>query len=498
MKLFSHFTKNSASQTQTVAPPDQGNDDATKTKSRNMMFASKAVSARGEQNQERRKSNSFIEEARLTSNDFVQAKKNPGREALAGPSSNQTPRRRKQTSEMVKRRVKAPVAIFDRPLMTEVEFIIDARYHAVKVIGSGSFGVVACAIDSTTGHRIAIKKILSTFSSTRSARYVLREVRLLRHLKHPNIVKLLDIDVPYQYRSWDEVYIITSLLRTDLRSALNDGLINTLKQKKKIGFDLLFALEHMHSLGLMHRDVKSRNLLLNNDLDNAELCDLGHSRFYSKSNKEFDLEFDAALKATDEPDLSGSVTTMIQSAPEISLNSDYDMKVDVWSAGCVIAELIHPENETLFDSTGKNSHLMEIFDVTGYPTDEEVKFLPDHAKWFIRLKSGRANSRDAAGNRSKLKQKLCITDEDGNKDSANVLDLLSRMLQFSPSNRLSAKEALDHAWFDDVRQERVVPVEPYDFGTSEPPRKASKAELKELVWKEMVAFHPEAPQLCIR
>ena len=219
--------------------------------------------------------------------------------------------------------------MLDRPLTMEVEFIVDARYKRLKVIGSASIGVVVRATDQTSGERVTIKKILGAFSSTRSTRYVLREVRLLRHLRHPNIVKLLDIDVPAQYRVWDEVYIVTPLLNTDLRSALNDNLLKDEKELKRVAWQLLAGLAHTHDRGLMHRDVKPRNVLLDS-AHNAQICDLGHSRFYSCSNRDLDMDLDVDAKE-EELDLTGAVTTMVQSAPEIALGAQYDVEVDIWA-----------------------------------------------------------------------------------------------------------------------------------------------------------------------
>lgn len=397
---------------------------------------------------------------------------------------------KRDSFEMVKRRVRAPVSMFDRPLLTEVEFVVDARYRSLTVIGSGSFGVVAGAHDTKTNQRVAIKKILSAFATSKSARYVLREVRLLRHINHPNIVRLLDIDVPYQYRAWDEVYIVTPMLHTDLRAALNNRVVKTVTQKKKIAFDLLCALEYMHGLGLMHRDVKTRNLLLDKNL-NAQLCDLGHSRFYSKSNNDLNLEFehDDGGGAACEPELSGSVTTMIQSAPEIGLGAPYSVAVDIWAAGCVIGEMIRPGHETMFDLTGRHSHMKEILEVVGHPTPEELKEFPDHSSFFMRF-DVMGNKGGMAGSSTPKIAKLLGPDAD-----PLVVDLLENMLRFSPSRRPSATQALEHPWFDEVRRDRTLNIKPYDFQRSEPPRKTNKAELKELVWKEVVAFHPEAPSM---
>lgn len=390
----------------------------------------------------------------------------------------------RESFEMVKRRARMPISMFDRPLVSQVEYIVDERYHSLKVIGYGSFGVVASAFDSRTSERVAIKKILGAFSNSKMARYVLREVRLLRHLRHPHIVRLLDIDVPRQYRAWDEVYIVTPLLRMDLLSALKEGLIKTPIQQKKIAYQILSALEHMHALGLMHRDVKSKNIVLDDHL-NAQLCDLGHSRFYSKANRDLDLEFDDQLNKSDEPGLSGCITTVVQSPPELGLGISYDVTVDIWSTGCVIAQIVQPGHEGLFDRVGKQAHLAEILTLMGNLEPDDLEDMPDHAQLTTRrmARGGKPNSSD--GMASIIRSRL------GDNADPLVVDLLERMLQFSPRKRVSASQALEHPWFDDVRQERVHNEETFNFGRSEPHRRATKAELKELVWQEVVAFHPE-------
>lgn len=424
-----------------------------------------------------------------TSDDAFTKRKPAGRTRKSfarerGPRVSQTKRLR-ESFEMVKRRARMPIAMFDRPLVSEVEYIVDERYHSLKVIGYGSFGVVASAIDSRTSQRVAIKKILGAFSSSKMARYVLREVRLLRHLKHAHIVRLLDIDVPRQYRAWDEVYIVTPLLRTDLSNALKEGLVETPVQQKKIAYQILSALDHMHALGLMHRDVKAKNIILDDEL-NAQLCDLGHSRFYSKANRDLDLEFDDQLEKSDEPGLSTSVITPIQSPPEIGLGIDYDATIDIWAAGCVIAQIVQPGHEGLFDRTGRQAHLAEILTLMGNLEPDDLEDMPDHAQSTTRkiAKGGKKNSSNDMA--SIIRSRL------GANSDPLVVDLLEQMLQFSPRKRVSASRALEHPWFDGVRQVQEEKQETFNFGRSEPHRKATKAELKELVWQEVVAFHPEA------
>lgn len=379
--------------------------------------------------------------------------------------------------EMVKRRVNVQIAILERPLLTNVEFIIDERYKSLKLIGSGSYGIVVSAYDSITKSRVAIKKILSAFSASHMARHVLREIRLLHHLRHPNITRLLDIDVPRQYKAWDSVYIVTPLLKMDLKTALKRGRMNTPLLKKRIAYQMLVALEHMHSLGLMHRDIKSGNLLLD-DKFNVQLCDLGESRFYSKAiSSEGEPETPIL---TIEPELTGAVSTMIQSAPELSLGADYDAEVDIWAAGCVISEMIHPQHRYLFDCTNKQSHVKEIIDVVGYPSQDILEILPASGRWYLKRY------------KPKSERPPRIAELLGPNADPLSVDLLEQMLKFSPKQRVSAKRALEHAWFDEVREDCAIDREQYDFSLSEPPRKTSKSDLKNMVWQEVVAFHPEA------
>lgn len=385
--------------------------------------------------------------------------------------------------EMVKRRVRVQLAIIERPLMTETEFLVDSRYRSVKLIGSGAYGIVCSAIDTQTKSRVAIKKILNAFHHPKMARHVLREVRLLRHLNHPHIVQLLDIDVPQQYRAWTSVYIVTSLLDMDLKTAMKARIIDSPLKQKKVAYQMLLALEHMHSLGLMHRDVKSRNLLLDKDF-NVQLCDLGESRFYSLANR--DLIDEETVKLQEEPELSGVITTMIQSAPELSLGAEYDAEVDIWAAGCVIAELVHKNHEYLFDSTSKQSHVQEIINIVGYPGAEINELLPDHGKWYLKL------MKKSSSDRNRIAEKL------GPDVDPQALDLVTKMLRFSPKKRLSAQRVLQHPWFDEVRNDESFQKESYDFAKTEPHRKSSKSELKNMVWEEVVAFHPEAPSLGVR
>ena len=386
-----------------------------------------------------------------------------------------------ENDQMIKRRVKINLASITNPMMTDTIFEVHKRYRNLKLVSIGSYGIVVSATDDSTDERVAIKKIFNAFTSSRMARHVLREVRLLHYLKHPHIVPLLDIDVPNHYKAWEEVYIVTPLLSRTLREAMLQGRLEDSISQKRAAYQMLVALLHLHDAGIMHRDIKSYNILLDDD-NNVQLCDLGEARFYSKANRDWLNE--EKEDSTKEPELTGHLTTMIVTAPEIALGAPYDAEVDIWAAGCVIAELVHPKHDHLFDTISNRAHLQEIVDIVGYPTQDIMDVLPAFGQWYLkRLKRHSGKS---------------MKDILGDQVDPLAMDLLQQMLKFSPKQRISAKQALQHPWFDDVRQPNEEVKEGYQFEKSEPPKGTSKAELKSLVWDEVVSFHPWAPSMGVR
>ncbi|KAK1867252.1 hypothetical protein I4F81_009759 [Pyropia yezoensis] len=102
-------------------------------------------------------------------------------------------------------------------------FLVSARYADLRLLARGSYGVVARATDRATKQPVAIKKVHAAFDTVADARHLLREVRLLRHLRHPHVLPLLDVDAPVDYKSWADVYLVMPLLDTDLEVLLSGG-----------------------------------------------------------------------------------------------------------------------------------------------------------------------------------------------------------------------------------------------------------------------------------
>jgi len=410
-----------------------------------------------------------------------------------------------------KRKITVPIYQFDNPYLNETTVWVDARYASLKLVDSGRFGVVISAKDTlnenNNNNKVAIKKVLSCFISPHSTRHILREIRLLKYLSHPNIVQLLNIDVPSSYETWDSVNLVTPLYECNLRYALlNHSDKNPADKKKRILKQLLKALVHMHSKNILHRDVKSLNVLLDKSHENAYFCDLGEARFYDHLGG---VEGDSDEKhkhnndnnnINDAAELTVGPKTILQSAPELFLNEKYDASVDIWGIGCIAAEMFHPKHEYLFNDISARNPMKTVVSILGYPREDEMVHLKKKSsRWYIGL------VKKYAGDGNYIRHMF-------NYD-ATLADFIIKCLKFSPRDRMTAEQALNHPFLadytNDIDDEHVgkkddedeekkeaknMPPD-YDFKLSEPPHGLSKMKLKEFVWEEVLSFHPEAAKL---
>eukprot|EP00501_MAST-03F_sp_TOSAG23-6_P002492 GSMAST32.ASY1.ANO1.2603.1 assembled CDS len=186
------------------------------------------------------------------------------------------------------------------------KFELDKRYELIKVIGLGGYGfVISC---------VAVKKIPHPFDDLYYAKRVLREIKLLMHFKHDNLMSLIDIQPPKT---------ISPLMETDLHRIIYSKQSLTDDHAQYFIYQILRGLKYMHSAKVLHRDLKPSNILLNANCD-LKICDFGLSR------------------GTDEPsDLTEYVVTRWYRAPEIMLScQQYSSAIDIWSVGCIFAECL--------------------------------------------------------------------------------------------------------------------------------------------------------------
>lgn len=238
-------------------------------------------------------------------------------------------------------------------------FYIDHRYRNLRPIGDGSYGFVASGTDSVTGEKVAIKKIKDTFIDTIDAKRILREIKLLRHFhSHENIISIFDIMTnPPNCEHFDDIYIVTNLMESDLDRIIRSKQVLTDQHLQYFLYQILRGLKYVHSANVLHRDLKPSNLLVNANCDLA-LCDFGLARGFTKSEDLILTEY---------------VVTRWYRPPELLLEcTQYGKPVDVWSVGCIFAEVIthepffkgsDPQNqlEIIISKLGKESNMHTCF-----------------------------------------------------------------------------------------------------------------------------------------
>jgi mitogen-activated protein kinase 1/3 len=175
---------------------------------------------------------------------------------------------------------------------------------------------------------VAIKKCKLIFQSRTLAKRTLREIRLLRHLQHPNIIALKRVLMPRHAATFNDMYLVFEMMETDLASIIRSQQPLTDSHVRHFIMQLLQACAYMHSNSVVHRDIKPRNVLVNGDCT-LRLADFGLSRTHSK------------LQDTRTVAMTEYVTTRWYRAPEILVGwGIYGSAIDLWAVGCVLAELI--------------------------------------------------------------------------------------------------------------------------------------------------------------
>jgi len=293
----------------------------------------------------------------------------------------------------------------------------EVSYTDTKVIGNGSFGVVYQAKLCESNEMVAIKKVLQ------DKRFKNRELQIMRRLDHCNIVKLLY----FFYTSGDkkdEIYL--NLVLEFIPETVYKVARQYSKQKQTMPvlfiklymYQLFRSLAYIHSHGICHRDIKPQNLLLDPESGILKLCDFGSAKHLVRG----------------EPNVS-YICSRYYRAPELIFGAtDYTTNIDVWSAGCVFAELML--GQPIFPGDSGVDQLVEIIKVLGTPTREQIKEMnPNYTEFkFPQIKSHPWPKVFRA------------------RTSPEAIDLVSRLLEYTPSARITPLQACAHTFFDELRE----------------------------------------------
>ncbi|XP_060946436.1 cyclin-dependent kinase 6 [Limanda limanda] len=288
-------------------------------------------------------------------------------------------------------------------------------YELLAAVGKGSFGTVYKAREVGDEPRfLAVKKfkIYGDSSDSGIPASIIREVGLLRRMQffnHPNIVKLFDASVALEDRTLDLTLVLEYIdqdLCTYLSKVPPSGL--SLERIKDLMLQLLQGLDFLHTNMVLHRDLKPANILVSSRGE-VKIADFGLARIYT---------YNVAL--------TPGVVTLWYRAPEVLLNSVYMSSVDMWSAGCIFAELFLLK--PMFQAYTEVQQLWKIFEVIGLPAEEDWPRdspIPYSSTWGPNISCS------------------SMLNNVGKEEN----ELLTKCLAFKPGSRISAAEALAHPFF---------------------------------------------------
>jgi glycogen synthase kinase 3 beta len=304
-------------------------------------------------------------------------------------------------------------------VMNEVPPSDKKTYNAEKIVGNGSFGVVFQATIAETGEVVAIKKVFQ------DNRYKNRELQILKEIRHPNVTTMrhafytqgdnaeeVFLNVVMDYMP-ETLYKICKYYRK-LKQPTPNVLV------KLYTYQMFRGLAYIHGMGICHRDIKPQNVLVDPANHSLKICDFGSAKKLQAG--EANVSY---------------ICSRYYRAPELIFSAtDYDSSIDVWSAGCLMAELML--QEPLFPGESGIDQLVEIIKILGTPTIEQVLEMNPTCQDF------------------KFPQiKACPWSKVfKNKPDPIAIDLITKLLVYEPKKRPTAIQVLEHKYFDDLRNQQ--------------------------------------------
>jgi mitogen-activated protein kinase 15 len=299
----------------------------------------------------------------------------------------------------------------------EIDAHILEKYEIQQKLGKGAYGIVWKVRDKQTEEIVALKKIFGAFQNATDAQRTFREIIFLQELTdHENIITLLDV---FKADNDKDIYLVFEYMETDLHAVIRANILEDI-HKQFIIYQLLKAIKYMHTAQVIHRDMKPSNLLLNSECL-VKVADFGLARSVDFKDKEPGRH----------PVLTDYVATRWYRAPEILLGSTtYTKGVDMWSIGCILGELLG--GKPMFPGTSTMNQLDRIIEVTGRPSKEDIDAIQSEFAGTMLESLPDTEPRS-------LQSLYPNASED-------AIDLLQKLLMFNPDKRITAEEALAHAY----------------------------------------------------
>ncbi|UYV64202.1 NLK, partial [Cordylochernes scorpioides] len=276
--------------------------------------------------------------------------------------------------------------------------------------------------DPRDGKKKALKRMPNVFQNLVSSKRVYREIKMLCFFKHDNVLAALDILHPPHIDYFQEIYVITELMQSDLHKIIVSAQPLTTDHIKVFLYQILRGLKYLHSAHILHRDIKPGNLLVNSNCV-LKICDFGLARVE---------ELDHSRHMTQE------VVTQYYRAPELLMGArHYTAAVDIWSVGCIFAELLG--RRILFQAPTPIQQLDLIMELVGTPG-------PDALRWACEGARAHVLSRGPAKPPS-----LAALYALSSQATHEAVHLLCQMLVFNPEKRITCTDALIHPYLEEGR-----------------------------------------------
>ncbi|XP_070543435.1 mitogen-activated protein kinase 4-like [Ptychodera flava] len=304
----------------------------------------------------------------------------------------------------------------------QYSFTVGPRYTDLKPLGFGGNGLVCSAVDSECDKHVAVKKI--SFSDRKSCKQALREIKIIRRLRHENIVHVceilsahgdnIDLNTTDNINEFRTVYLIQELLDTDLHRVIQSQTLSG-GYIRLFMYQLLRGLKYIHSANVLHRDLKPSNLLINMEDLTLRIGDFGLARIVDPMycHKGY---------------LSENVSTRWYRSPELMLTpNNYTKAIDVWSCGCILAELLL--GKPIFPGANEAEQISLILDAVPVPVDRIDEILDLVPKNLLKNYQGQP--------KHPLRERFPNIERD-------ALNLLECLLTFDSRDRITAEEALQH------------------------------------------------------
>ncbi|CAD2095808.1 cdc2-related kinase 2, putative [Plasmodium vinckei lentum] len=285
------------------------------------------------------------------------------------------------------------------------------KYHGLEKIGEGTYGVVYKAQNSD-GESFALKKIRLEKEDEGIPSTAIREISILKELRHSNIVKLYDV-----IHAKKRLILVFEHLDQDLKKLIDvcDGGLESVTAKSFL-LQLLNGIAYCHEHRVLHRDLKPQNLLINREGE-LKIADFGLARAFGIPARRYTHE----------------VVTLWYRAPDILMGSKkYSTPIDIWSVGCIFAEMVN--GRPLFPGVSDTDQLMRIFKILGTPNSQN---------WPDAFKLPKYDPNFPVYEPLPWETFIKGLDDTG-------IDLLSKMLKLDPNQRITAKQAIEHPYFKET------------------------------------------------